>query len=65
MDTQKRSIAKTITFRTIASLATIILVLTFTGDFALAGAIGVLDVVSKLAIYYLHERAWGKFAWGK
>jgi len=64
MDTRKRSIAKTITFRIIATLATIILVLVFTGSLTLAGTIGALDLVSKLIIYYTHERAWDKISWG-
>ncbi len=65
MDTQKRTIAKTITFRIVASLATIALVLIFTKDYVLAGVIGILDVISKLAIYYFHERIWDKIHWGK
>jgi len=64
MDTHKRSIAKTFTFRIIATITTIILVLIFTRNLALAGTIGVLDLSSKLIIYYLHERAWGKVSWG-
>ncbi|MFH1225293.1 MAG: DUF2061 domain-containing protein [Candidatus Diapherotrites archaeon] len=53
------------TFRIIATIATVVLVLVFTGDLAIAGAIGALDFVSKLAIYYLHERAWAKIKWGR
>lgn len=64
MDTRKRSIAKTFTFRIIATITTMVLVLVFTGNFALAGVIGVLDLVSKLIIYYLHERVWNKISWG-
>lgn len=65
MDTHKRSIAKTITFRIIATITTMILVLIFTGNLTLAGAVGALDLVSKLMIYYVHERVWDKFSWGK
>ncbi len=64
MDTHKRSIAKTITFRIIATLTTIILVLIFTSNLALAGIIGVFDLTSKLIIYYMHERVWDKVSWG-
>ena len=65
MDTHKRTIAKTITFRIIATITTMVLVLIFTGNLTLAGAIGALDLVSKLMIYYVHERVWNKFSWGK
>jgi len=64
MDSRKRSIVKTITFRIIASITTMILVFIFTDNFTLAGIIGILDLISKLAIYYLHERVWNKTSWG-
>lgn len=65
METRKRSIAKTITFRIIATITTVVLVLVFTGDMTLAGIVGILDVVSKLIIYYAHERFWEGVSWGK
>ena len=65
METRKRSILKTISFRILASLTTIALVLIFTGDLSLAGTIGVIELVSKLIIYYLHERAWDIIPWGR
>ncbi len=65
MDTHKRTIAKTITFRIIATITTMILVLIFTGNWTLAGAVGALDLVSKLMIYYVHERVWNNLSWGK
>tara|TARA_Y100000310_G_scaffold345268_1_gene463257 strand:+ start:17939 stop:18154 length:216 start_codon:yes stop_codon:yes gene_type:complete len=65
MDSRKRSILKTITFRIIATLTTMALVLLFTKDLAIAGLVGALEFVSKLIIYYLHERIWCKINWGK
>jgi uncharacterized membrane protein len=65
MDTHKRSIVKTITFRVVASLDTMLLVYIFTGDFMIMGLVGSLEIISKIIIYYLHERVWSRFAWGK
>ena len=64
-DTHIRSVVKAISFRIIASLITVILVLIFTGNLALAGAIGILDLILKIIIYYLHERVWDKIVWGR
>jgi uncharacterized membrane protein len=64
MDTSKRSVAKAISFRVIATAATLVLVWILTGDLATASVVGVFDVISKLIIYYLHERAWDRFSWG-
>lgn len=64
MEKRRRSIAKTITFRIIATITTFVLVLIFTRNIALASSIGLLDLISKLIIYYAHERVWGKIKWG-
>jgi uncharacterized membrane protein len=65
MENKKRSILKAITFRIVATLTTIVLVLIFTHDLALANAIGAIDLISKLLLYYLHERTWENIKWGR
>lgn len=62
---KRRTIAKTITFRLIATIVTYIIVYVMTGDIALANAIGFLDLVTKLITYYIHERIWEQVGWGK
>ena len=64
LETHRRSILKTITFRIIATLATFILVLIITGDLMIASVVGILDTIIKLIIYYSHERVWNKISWG-
>ena len=63
-ETHKRTIVKTLSFRFIATLTTMIIVYAFTKSLALAGTVGILDTILKLFIYYFHERAWGKTRWG-
>lgn len=65
METHERSFLKALTWRFLASLTTVILVLVFTGDLTLAGTVGVFDITSKLLIYYAHERAWDRVDWGR
>jgi len=64
MDKRTRSIVKAITFRILATATTMIMVFWLTGDLALANIVGGIDLVSKLVLYYLHERAWEKIKWG-
>jgi len=64
LETHRRSILKTITFRIIATITTFILVLIITGDLIIASVIGILDTILKLFIYYSHERVWNKISWG-
>ena len=56
----KRHIAKTITWRIIGTLDTIILSWIITGDPFTGLKIGLAEVTTKLFLYYLHERAWFK-----
>ena len=64
-DKHIRSITKGLSWRVLATLTTVILVYAFTRKLYLAAGIGILEVITKLLIYYAHERAWDKIKWGK
>jgi len=36
-----------------------------TGNFAIAGVIGITQMISNTILYYVHERVWNKIAWGQ
>ena len=57
-ETFKRSFLKTFTWRVFASLDTALLTWFFSGDVITGLKVGGLEVVTKLIIYFLHERAW-------
>ena len=65
---QKRHIAKTITWRVIASITTFIIAMIFFRDdpFAAEKATGVAltESVIKMGLYYFHERLWYKSNFG-
>ncbi|MEM7210983.1 MAG: DUF2061 domain-containing protein [Pseudomonadota bacterium] len=63
-DGPKRSGTKTATWRVTASLDTMILALIFTGNLGTAISIGGFEVITKLVLYYFHERAWARVNWG-
>lgn len=65
METRARSIAKTFSWRAIATLITSLVAFIMTGELALAVEIGLLDTTAKLAAYYFHERAWLKIDFGR
>lgn len=62
--TQARSLAKTFTWRGLASIDTFILGFILTGNMTIAGSLATLEVMTKLILYYLHERAWARVIWG-
>ena len=64
-ETKKRSVLKALSWRTWATVTTAVLVFIFTGQFALAVTIGLLEVFAKMALYFFHERLWHRISYGK
>ncbi|GGK41998.1 MULTISPECIES: DUF2061 domain-containing protein [Flavobacteriaceae] len=60
-----RSILKTISWRVIGTLDTIVISWLITGHIALALSIGSIELVTKMVLYFFHERIWNKIKWGK
>ena len=60
-----RSGAKAVTWRAIATTTTMTLVYIFTGELELSLEIGLLDVLTKLTFYILHERIWERVEYGR
>lgn len=61
---RKRHILKTITWRIIGTIDTMILAWFITGNPLTGLTIGGLEVFTKMILYYLHERAWYKSNFG-
>ncbi|MFT4800470.1 MAG: putative membrane protein [Flavobacteriaceae bacterium] len=59
---QKRHIVKTITWRIVGTLDTVVLSWMISGDPLIGLKIGLAEVVTKMFLYYFHERAWFKFS---
>ena len=64
-ESKRRSIFKAISWRFWATLTTAILVFAFTGKIELAAAIGGIEIVIKMILYFVHERAWNNVNYGK
>ena len=63
--THPRSFAKALSWRAIGSLTTFTLVWLLTGSTMIAASIAVAEIAIKIAIYYMHERAWLSVSWGR
>lgn len=61
MVSHKRHILKTLSWRLIGTLDTIILSWLITGSWEVGLSIWGIEVLSKMILYYLHERVWYKF----
>ena len=62
MVSYKRHIAKTISWRVIGTLDTIILSGVITGSWSTGLAIGGVEVFTKMILYFLPERIWYKYS---
>ena len=58
METHRRTLAKTISWRIIAAIVTGVLSGVVTGSAATGLALGLADTLIKFVLYYGHERAW-------
>ncbi|MGB0185734.1 MAG: DUF2061 domain-containing protein [Flavobacteriaceae bacterium] len=61
----KRSLLKTISWRVIGTLDTILISWLITGAMTLALSIGTIELISKMVLYFFHERLWNQIKWGK
>ena len=56
----RRHLAKTITWRIVGTLDTILLAWIISGDPVTGLKIGLAEVITKMILYYFHERIWFK-----
>jgi uncharacterized membrane protein len=64
-ETHTRSILKAVSWRTLGTLDTFAISWLLTGRVEIAGSIAGLEVITKVAWYYLHERVWAAISWGR
>jgi uncharacterized membrane protein len=60
----KRHLAKTITWRLIGTLDTIVISWIISGDPMIGLKVGFVEVFTKMVLYFLHERMWYKIKFG-
>lgn len=65
MESNLRSLIKTISWRLTGSGATFLISLLILGDFSIAGSIATIQLVANTLLYYIHERLWNKVQWEK
>ena len=64
-DTSQRSFVKALSWRILGSIDTTVLALLFTHNLAISAAIGGTEILTKIVLYYVHERVWTRISFGK
>ena len=60
-----RSIVKAISWRVIGTLDTLVVSYFLTREIIVATSIASVDFITKLILYFFHERVWNRIKWGK
>ncbi len=59
-----RSVVKTISWRALGTIDTIIISWIIVGNFRFAVSIGGVELFTKMFLYYFHERIWARSSFG-
>ena len=64
LNSNKRHLLKTITWRILGTIDTMLLAWLISGNPLTGFKIGMAEVITKMLLYYLHESVWYKFDYG-
>jgi uncharacterized membrane protein len=60
-----RSVVKSMSWRMIGTLDTVLISWLVTGALTIAFSIGAIELITKMVLYFFHERVWNTIRWGK
>ena len=60
-----RSVVKAVSWRIVGTIDTMVISYFITGELTMAISIGSIEVVTKMILYYGHERIWNYIKWWK
>jgi uncharacterized membrane protein len=60
-DSNTKTLMKTISWRVLGTIDTMVIAYLLTGELTVAFSIGSVEVFTKMILYYFHERVWNKF----
>lgn len=63
-DSPIRSLAKAVSWRVTGTIDTFIISWAITGQPLLASGIALTEIMTKVILFWFHERIWSRIAWG-
>jgi uncharacterized membrane protein len=64
-EAHSRSLIKAVSWRIVGSIDTFVISFFVTGHWKAAASIASVESVTKIILFYLHERAWHVIPWGR
>jgi uncharacterized membrane protein len=65
MESTSRSLAKAVSYRVLGSTGTALVVLVLSGNLKISLGVGAVDMLLKVALYFVHERLWNHIPYGR
>jgi uncharacterized membrane protein len=65
IDSNQRSLVKTLTWRITGSASTFTIAYMVTGSFGASSLVAAIQMCVNTVLYWLHERAWTRILWGR
>ncbi len=60
-----RSVIKSISWRAVGTVDTVVISWVVTRQINTALSIGIIELATKMVLYFFHERVWNTIKWGK
>ena len=64
-ESPSRSVVKSISWRILGTIDTFLISWIVTGETSVALSIGSIELITKMVLYFFHERIWNTVKWGK
>jgi len=64
-DSPVRSLAKAISLRVTGTVDTFLISWLITGQALIASGIALTEIITKVFLFWLHERVWNRVKWGR
>ena len=64
-DTAVRSLAKAVSWRITGTVDTFLISWLITGQALIASGIALTEIVTKIFLFWMHERVWNRIKWGQ
>jgi uncharacterized membrane protein len=64
-DQSQRSLVKAVSWRATGTIDTFLISWLITGQPIIAASISAIEILTKIGLYWGHERIWNKIKWGR
>jgi len=64
-DTAVRSLAKAVSWRITGTIDTFLISWLITGQALIASGIALTEILTKVFLFWMHERVWNRIKWGQ